>query len=120
MYYLEIAKHDKFKIRENLTLSENIADISGFQLAEETLIQILIDKKIYGTKQNKYLTEFYINYAKIWRTVIHPKLLKKLYMYDIHSYAKYRVNCILLLSNHFRNIYNLNTDYTNNTHIHIF
>jgi len=120
MYYLEIAKHDKFKIRENLTLNENIADISGFQLAEETLIQILIDKKIYGTKQNKYLTEFYINYAKIWRTVIHPKLLKKLYIYDIHSYAKYRVNCTLLLSNHFRNIYNLNTDYTNNTHIHIF
>ena len=120
MYYLETAKQDKFKIRENLTLGENIADISGFQLAEQTLIRLLIEKKIYGTEQNKYLTEFYTNYAKIWRTVIHPKILKKLYMYDIHSYAKYRVNCTLLLSNHFRNMYNLNTDNTNNTHINIF
>jgi putative endopeptidase len=115
-FYLETAKKDKFKIRENLTLSENIADISGFQLAEQTLIHILIEKKIYGTDQNKYLTEFYKNYAKLWRTVIHPKILKKLYIYDIHSYAKYRVNCTLLLSPHFRNIYNLNI----NENINIF
>jgi len=115
-FYLETAKQDNFKIRENLTLSENIADISGFQLAEKMLINLLIEKKIYGTDQNKYLTEFYKNYAKLWRTVVHPKILKKLYIYDIHSYAKYRVNCSLLLSTHFRNIYNLNI----NENINIF
>jgi putative endopeptidase len=115
-FYLETAKHDKFKVRENLTLGENIADISGFQLAEQTLIRILIENKIYGSDQKKYLEEFYTNYAKIWRTVIHPKILKKLYVYDVHSYAKYRVNCTLLLSSHFKNIYNLN----NNVNITIF
>jgi putative endopeptidase len=115
-FYLETAKHDKFKVRENLTLGENIADISGFQLAEQTLIRDLIENKIYGSDQKKYLEEFYTNYAKLWRTVIHPKILKKLYIYDVHSYAKYRVNCILLLSTHFKNIYNLN----NNVNITIF
>jgi len=115
-FYLETAKNDKFKVRENLTLGENIADISGFQLAEQTLIQELVEKKIYGSAQKKYLEEFYINYAKIWRTVVHPKILKKLYIYDVHSYAKYRVNCTLLLSNHFKNIYHLN----NNVNITIF
>jgi putative endopeptidase len=115
-FYLETAKKDKFRVRENLTLGENIADISGFQLAEQTLIRILIENKIYGSDQKKYLEEFYTNYAKLWRTVIHPKILKKLYIYDVHSYAKYRVNCILLLSTHFKNIYNLN----NNVNITIF
>jgi putative endopeptidase len=116
-YYLETAKHDKFKVRENLTLGENIADISGFQLAEQTLIQELVENKIYGLDQKKYLEEFYVNYAKLWKTVIHPNILKKLYVYDVHSYAKYRVNCTLLLSKRFRNIYNLNE---NNSTITIF
>jgi len=115
-YYLETAKHDKIKVRENLTLGENIADISGFQLAEQTLIHQLVENKIYGTEQKKYLNEFYINYAKLWRTVIHPKIFKKMYIYDVHSYAKYRVNCTLLLSPYFKNIYNLN----NNVNITIF
>jgi putative endopeptidase len=115
-FYLETAKQDKFKISENLTLGENIADISGFQLSERTMIQELVENKIYGSEQKEYLEEFYIHFAKIWRTVIHPKLLKKLYVFDVHSYAKYRVNCTLLLSNHFRNIYHLNS----NTNITIF
>ena len=116
VYYLETAKHDKIKIRENLTLGENIADISGFQLAEQTLIHQLVENKIYGSDQKKYLNEFYITYAKLWRTAIHPKIFKKMYIYDVHSYAKYRVNCTLLLSTHFKNIYNLN----NNVNITIF
>jgi putative endopeptidase len=116
-FYLEKAKHDNFKIRENLTLSENIADIYGFQLAEQTLVNFLVENKIYGTAQKKYLNDFYTNYAKLWRTIIHPKILQKLYIYDVHSYAKYRVNCTLLLSKHFQNIYNLNLG---NLHINIF
>jgi putative endopeptidase len=116
-FYLETAKRDNFKIRENLSLSENIADIYGFQLAEQTLVKYLVENKIYGTDQTKYLNDFYTNYAKIWRTIIHPKILQKLYIYDVHSYAKYRVNCTLLLSKHFQNIYNLNLDIS---HITIF
>jgi predicted metalloendopeptidase len=85
-------------------------------LAEQTLIHQLVENKIYGTEQKKYLNEFYITYAKLWRTAIHPKIFKKMYIYDVHSYAKYRVNCTLLLSPHFKNIYNLN----NNVNISIF
>jgi predicted metalloendopeptidase len=94
-----MANEDHYKVNPSLTLGENIADISGFQIVEETFINDLIERKIYGTEQEKYLNEFYVSYAKIWRAVIHPKMMKKLYKVDVHSLAKYRVNGSLAFSN---------------------
>ena len=97
-FILNMANEDHYKVNPSLTLGENIADISGFQIVEETFINDLIERKIYGTEQEKYLNEFYVSYAKIWRAVIHPKMMKKLYKVDVHSFAKYRVNSSLAFS----------------------
>ena len=98
-FILNMANKDHYKVNPSLTIGENIADISGFQIAEETFINDLIERKIYGTEQEKYLNEFYVSYARLWRSVIHPKIMKKLYKVDVHSLAKYRVNSSLTFSN---------------------
>ena len=103
--FYTVAKRDNFKVNPDLTLPENIADISGFLVAEETYIQLLIDNGIYGLEQKKHLILFYTQYAKIWRVVMHPKTMNKLYKTDVHSYAKYRVNCALLMSPYFKSMY---------------
>lgn len=97
-FILNMANEDHYKVNPSLTLGENIADISGFQIVQETFINDLIERNIYGTEQEKYLNEFYVSYAKIWRSVIHPKMMKKLYKVDVHSLAKYRVNGSLAFS----------------------
>ena len=98
-FILNMANEDHYKVNPSLTIGENIADISGFQIVKETFINELIERKIYGTEQEKYLNEFDVSYAKIWRSVIHPKMMKKLYKVDVHSLAKYRVNGSLAFSN---------------------
>jgi putative endopeptidase len=100
-FILNMANEDHYKVNPSLTLGENIADISGFQIVEETFINDLIERKIYGTEQEKYLNEFYVSYAKLWKAVMHPKMMKKLYKVDVHSLAKYRVNSSLAFSKKF-------------------
>lgn len=100
-FILNMANKDHYKVNPSLTIGENIADISGFQIAEEAFINDLIERKIYGTEQDKYLNEFYVSYARLWRSVINPNMKKKLYKIDVHSLAKYRVNSSLAFS-HFR------------------
>ena len=39
---MNAAKEDNYKINEKITLRENIADISGFQITEQTYINELI------------------------------------------------------------------------------
>jgi putative endopeptidase len=97
-FILNMANKDHYKVNPSLTIGENIADISGFQIAEEAFINDLIERKIYGTEQDKYLNEFYVSYARLWRSVINPNMKKKLYKIDVHSLAKYRVNSSLAFS----------------------
>ena len=97
-FILNMAVEDHYKVNPTFTIGENIADISGFQIVEETFINDLIERKIYGTEQEKYLKEFYISYAKLWKAVINPKMMKNLYKIDAHSLAKYRVNSSIAFS----------------------
>jgi putative endopeptidase len=103
-FILNMANEDHYKVNPSLTIGENIADISGFQIVEETFINDLIERKIYGTEQEKYLKEFYVDYARLWKAVINPKMMKKLYKIDSHSLAKYRVNSSLAFSHANNNI----------------
>jgi predicted metalloendopeptidase len=105
--YETAAKADKLKIDGGLTLSENIADLGGFLLTEEVLVDYLNEKEIYGDRQDKYLKELYIHYAVNWRSSQSIKVFKRSLQDNAHSYAKYRVNCALSNSKNFQRIFNV-------------
>ena len=105
--YESIAKRDNIKLRGKLTLGENIADIGGFILAEDTLEEILAEEGIFGLEQDNYFKEFYYEYAKQWRSVTRKQVFKKSLNNDVHSIAKYRVNCVLMRSVRFKRIFNI-------------
>jgi predicted metalloendopeptidase len=106
--YEDSAKLDNLKVDGKLTLTENIADIGGFLLTEDVLINYLNEKNIYGARQDKYLKEFYIGYARNWRSNQNIKFFRKKLNEDEHSYSKYRVNCVLSNSKNFQRVFNIN------------
>lgn len=106
-HYEALAKKDGNKLDGNLTLDENIADISALNIVEDTLETYLIEQNIFGEKQTAFFKDLYYNYAKQWRAIIKPKQMKQLLMTDPHSLAKYRVNCVLMRSKRFNRIFNI-------------
>jgi len=105
--YEEIAKKDGIKINGELTLSENIADISALHLIEDTLEDYLTSRNILGNEQNKYFKKLYNNFARKWRSLMTENKERNLLMIDEHSLAKYRVNCVLMRSKRFQEIFNI-------------
>jgi len=105
--YEDIAKKDGINIDGQLTLSENIADISALHLIEDSLEDYLISKNITGENQKKYFKKLYHYFARQWRSVISPNKEKSMIMIDEHSLAKYRVNCVLMRSRRFQSIFNI-------------
>lgn len=106
-FYENVAKKDHIVVSANITIGENIADIGGFLIAEEALVDYLIENKIYGEKQNIYLMEFYKYYAQYWQSIKKPQLYKNMNLLNPHSIAKYRVNCVLVTSDRFNKIYEI-------------
>jgi predicted metalloendopeptidase len=106
-FYENVAKKDHIVVSANITIGENIADIGGFLIAEEALVDHLIENKIYGEKQNIYLMEFYKYYAQYWQSIKKPGLYKNMNLLNPHSIAKYRVNCVLVTSDRFNKIYDI-------------
>ena len=109
-FYENVAKKDHIVVNANITIGENIADIGGFLIAEEALVDHLIENKIYGEKQNIYLKEFYKYYAQYWQSIKKPELYKNMNLLNPHSIAKYRVNCVLVTSDRFNKIYDIKKD----------
>ena len=94
-YYSEQRVLDIHPVDGELTLGENLADISG------------VDCILRLTKNNEQRKELLENYARIWASVM-PKddVLGQLYM-DEHSPAKVRVNAVVALFDPFYEIYDV-------------
>lgn len=107
-HYELMAKRDKIKIDNKLTLGENLADIGGFLNSEKAFIEYLIESGYTGANYDRELKDFYTFYAKEWRTINKPKFVSFL-LKDSHSLAKYRVNSVLALSPHFHRIFGIET-----------
>jgi putative endopeptidase len=105
--YETMAKRDGIKLNGELTISENIADSSALQFVEDVLEDYLIERDIFGKNQEKYFKDLYYNYAKQWRTLLNVKHLKKMTLIDTHSLTNYRVNCVLVRSERFRQIFDI-------------
>jgi putative endopeptidase len=106
--YEEFAKRDNYKIPAELNMGENIADISGFLLAEDALCYHLKIEK--GEKEEeiaKALYEFYFYYAKQWRSTLQTKEMTGKIDNNLHTISKYRVNCVLSRSRRFQEMYGI-------------
>lgn len=86
-----------FTINGDLTLSENMADISGFSCIENLVVNLYPG----------CLEEFYINFTKLWRIVERPEYLKMLTLSDPHAPSKIRVNNLLSNSKRFIQFYRI-------------
>jgi len=106
--YEEFAKRDDYKIPAQLNMGENIADISGFLLAEDALCHYLKVEK--GEKEEEIaqaLHEFYFYYAKQWRSTLQATEMLGKIDNNLHTISKYRVNCVLSRSQRFQEMYGI-------------
>jgi predicted metalloendopeptidase len=106
-HYRALAKKDGIEINAELTLNENIADISAMSLIEDALESYLFEQNIFGEKQDEYFKDLYYNYARQWRSILRPKQISNRLLLDQHSLSKYRVNCVLMRSKRFNTIFNI-------------
>jgi putative endopeptidase len=106
-HYVALANKDGLQINASVTLNENIADISAMNLIETVLENYLFENNIFGEKQNEYFKDLYFNYAEQWRSITTSKYQKNMVLLDQHSLAKYRVNCVLMRSKRFSNVFNI-------------
>ncbi len=78
-----------------LTLSENIADLGGVDIALSALKRRLDQQNIQGEARHKELCDFFISFAVSWRTKERKeKALQSLFM-DVHAPPIARVNNIV-------------------------
>jgi len=109
--YLEyMYKTDKHTLNGSLYISETISDITGLLLTEEILVNYLQENNMPIIKN---LHKFYTYYTKLWKNTksIKQKLLSS--YGDFHMFEKYRINCSLISSIHFRELYNIKKVYEN-------
>lgn len=109
--YLEyMCNLDKLKINCSLYISETTSDINGFLLSEEILLDYLKENNM---PINENLHKFYTYYTKLWKNTKSIKKQSLSSFGDFHMFEKYRINCALISSYNFRNLYNIEKVYEN-------
>ena len=107
-------------INGNLTLGENIADLGGVTISYYSLLNYLEKNNL--NYNEKIYKNFFINYARIWKSIITKEATIKRIMIDPHSPPKLRVNTTLPLFSEFYKHFNIpeNSKMYSNEKISIF
>ena len=87
---------DTLKLNGQLTLGENIADLGGLTIAYAAF-QLTNQAKNISTRIEDFSPNqrFFLSFAQVWKKNIRDKALVRLIKEDVHSPAKFRVNCIV-------------------------
>jgi len=109
-YMQHMCNSDKLNINCSLYISETTSDITGLLLSEKILIDQLNENNM---PINENLHKFYTFYTKLWKNTKSIKQQSLSSFGDFHMFEKYRINCALMSSNHFRNLYNMQKVYEN-------
>ena len=105
--YETFAARDGIKFDAELSVGEDLADISGMALVETYLLdnQIVNDETVKMKKMN--LAKLYMNLAIQGQQKIYKKAIKAQLKMNPHPLEKYRVNCALARLELFKTIYDI-------------
>ena len=80
------------KVNGNLTLGENIADLSGLEVAHRALLlskDESLDKTVAGWNSDQL---FFVGWSRVWKRKYKDEEMVKRLLQDPHSPSRYRVN----------------------------
>jgi predicted metalloendopeptidase len=105
--YEVFAARDGIKFDAEISIGEDLADISGLALIEAYILdnQIVNDEPLKMKKMN--LAKMYLNFAYQARQKITKKAIKAQLKMNPHPLEKYRTNCVLARSELFKTIYGI-------------
>jgi putative endopeptidase len=105
--YKKAAKDDGLDIDPSNSVGENLADINGFRLIEQYLINFQAKNRDVSIIKILSLRALYVYYAIQSRQAIVAKAIYLNSLTNPHPLEKYRVNCVLSRSKFFKYIYNV-------------
>lgn len=103
--YKKAAKADGLDIDPSIGVGEDLADINGFRLIEQYLINYQTKNRDNSSIRLLSFRELYINYAIQSRQAIVSKAIYLNSLINPHPLEKYRVNCVLSRSKFFKFMY---------------
>ena len=93
------------------TLTENIADLGGMHIARDAYIKRLQEQGFIGENFKAQLRKFYESYADLWCVKYSDEKLDSILSADIHSHCRLRVNGIVMNSDMWYDLYEVNRNH---------
>ena len=93
------------------TLTENIADLGGMHIARDAYIKRLQEQGFIGENFKAQLRKFYESYADLWCVKYSDEKLDSILSADIHSHCRLRVNGIVINSDMWYDLYEVNRNH---------
>ena len=107
--YKKAAKDDGLDIDPTNSVGENLADINGFRLIEQYLLNFQAKNRDVSIIKILSLRALYVYYAIQSRQAIVSRAIYLNSLTNPHPLEKYRVNCVLSRSKFFKYIYDVKT-----------
>ena len=91
------------------TLTENMADFGGMELALECYKQRLTEQGFKGAQFDEQIKKFFLTYAHLWKgeEELDNSILEFYYQYDNHSAGHNRVNGMMRLQDDWYRLYDV-------------
>jgi putative endopeptidase len=105
--YETFASYDGVKFNAEITVGEDMADISGMAICQEYLLDYFEVNSVITPVRDLMLKEFYVHYASHQRQHIYKRAVNAQLGTNPHPLDKYRTNCVLARLDLFKVMYNI-------------
>jgi len=105
--YETFASYDGIKFSADITVGEDMADISGMAICQEYLLDYFEVNNVVMPIRDLSLKEFYVHFASHQRQYIYKRAVNVQLGTNPHPLDKYRTNCILARLELFKVMFNI-------------
>lgn len=105
--YETFASYDGIKFNAEITVGEDMADISGMAICQEYLLDYFEVNNVAVPVRDLSLREFYVHFASHQRQYIYKRAVNAQLGTNPHPLDKYRTNCVLARLELFKVMYNI-------------